>query len=182
MKTNLVPIKVKIGIGTDGKEEYPQFNNLNSDVRASMDWSNYIDAHGTGWHYSEEGHGEGADPDNWYGCTLVPKPFADAAVSKFPDQVQIISESDFEDFYDNDSMSKQETEILDTTVLQGIAARVQLEESSAPTVEPSAEILELRRKALDPNEPNRGIRKNPRRKWKDFKKFSSLQLDPSVPK
>ena len=182
-KTNLMPIKVKLTTGVDGKNQFPKFNDLDSKVRNGMDFATFIDKYGIGWHYSEEGYDEGVEPDTWIACTLVPKAFADAAAEKFSDQVTIISEAEFEDFYDNDAMSKQSTEHLDTKELQGLVARIQLEEmASAPTVEPSPEILELRKKMLDPNDPKPGIRKNPRRKWKDKKKLSGFSLDPSVPK
>ena len=181
-KTNLIPIKVRIKIGADGRHEYPQFNNLDSVVRDQMDWSKYFDSRGISWHYSQEGFGEGVDPDHWYGVTCVPKPFADAAVERFPDDVEAIPETELQRFYDEEAHVHDETEILDTQVLMGIAARVQLEESTAPTVEPDPEILELRRRVLDPSDPKPGIRRNPNRKRVDFKKRYNISLDKSVPK
>jgi len=175
-KTDLVPIKVKIEHGELKGHKFPEFNNLPVQARKFMDWSHYIDAYGTGWHYSEEGFDEGRAPEYWYACTCVPEDFAVAAADKFSGQVTIITETEFEEFYDNEAMVNQDTEFLDTNALQGLTARIQLEESSAPTVEPSEDILELRRKMLDPDDPKQGIRKNPKKKWKDCKKHSNFGI------
>ena len=183
--TELVPIKVKICLGADGHHKFPAFNNLPQGVRNGLDWSSYFDKHGIGWFYdSLSGFGEtdsdgehsNNDPSCWFGATCVPSAFADAAASAFA-EVTIISEASFRTFYDDRASVFAETEILDVEVLQGLLLRIQLEaDPNAPTVTPSAEILALRAQMLDPESPRRGIRKNPKRKWADFKALAGVTI------
>jgi hypothetical protein len=110
-----------------------------------------------------------------WGATCVPEDFALAVLALFGPSgteekgiVTRISEAEWETFYDERAHAHEETEKLDTAVLQGIAARVALEsDPNAPTKPPSAEILAARAKCLDPDEQNyRGIRKNLDKTWK----------------
>lgn len=193
---NLVPIKVKIVRGPDGKHQYPAFNALAPDLRAHMDWAEFLDAHGIGWHYDKcSGFGESDavnpqvapddehrndDPSCWFGATCVPEPFAQAAAARFPALVTIISEESFERFYDGRAHLHEETEILDLQDLQKLQARLALEAMpNAPTKSPSETILKLREEMLDPDHPRRGIRKNPRRRWADWKATKRLTVHPS---
>jgi len=186
----LVPIKVKIVRAPDGSHGYPQFNRLPAEVRGHLDWSKFFDSHGIGWHYDKlSGFGEvddgtvpaghrhrNDDPDCWYGATCVPEAFAVAAQAEFPSEVEILTEAEFESFYDDRAHVNEDDESLDTDVLQGILARVQLEEKGiAPA--PSAEILAKRARCLDPSDQGaRGIRKNVGRKWADFKKRRGVKI------
>jgi hypothetical protein len=188
---NLVPIKVAILVGSDGKHLYPNFNSLDAGVRAGgKDWSQFFDSHGLGWHYDKlSGLGEkdsGDDPASihlnddtsiWYGMNCVPEDFALAAVAKFPDTVSILTEAEWEAFYDTRAHVHEETEILDLDVLQKLKARLDLEAmDGAPTTDPTAEILALRAQILDPENSKRGIRKNPKRKWADYKLTKGLTI------
>ena len=169
MKTDLVPIQVKLYRRANGEADWPNFNAIESSLRDNKPWSKFIDASGIGWLYDKvENLGTGAD----YGtaCTLVPEGFADAAVILFPLVVTILSEADFEIFHNDRATIRSPIEHLDTDILQGIAARKQLEDLEvAPT--PSAEIIEARTKCLDPSDQDhRGIRKNLKKTWADNKK------------
>lgn len=196
---NLVPIKVKILLGPDGKHQYPPFNQLAPSLRGHLDWATFFDTHGIGWHYDRlsgfgvsdandpqvpAGHEHSnTDPSCWYGVSCVPKPFADAAVAAFPALVSLMSEASLETFYDDRAHAHEETEILDKEDLLALKARIDLEnEPNAPTTPPSAEILALRARMLDPNDPKRGIRKNRNRKWADFKVAKGLSIDQSQAK
>ncbi len=191
---NLVPIKVKICLGADGMHAFPPFNQLPSALRREMDWSKFLDAHGLGWHNDKlSGHGfsdehddavpnghehENHDPSCWYVATCVPKLFADAAVTKWPDLVSKLSEASWASFYDDRAHAHEETQHLDVQELQGLLARIQLEalEVAPP---PSEEILALRKRMLDPNDQKRGIRKSKTRKWADAKKAKGVTIYPS---
>ena len=168
MKSDLIPIMVLLYRRKGEGADWPNLNAIDSAVRGGQPWSKYIDSAGIGWLYDKVSNlGTGADHGT--ACTLVPKPFADAAVAAYPDLISTMTEDEFEDFYDNRSTVNQPTETLDTEVLQGIAARVQLEKDGVAPA-PSAEIVAARAKCLDPAEKDyRGIRKNLKKKWVDAK-------------
>lgn len=177
---DLVPIKVRICIGPDGKHKHPPFNQLDPAIRGHMDWSHFFDVHGLGWHYDQvSGLGESdlndpdvdnssehanPDPACWYGANCLPKPFVDAAVATFPDDVVTLSEASWETFYDERAHVYEDDEVLDADTLVAIDARIRLEESGhAPA--PSQAIVRLRADALNPAKKKRGICTNPRRYW-----------------
>ena len=167
-KLDLVPIKVVLGLRPNGHLDWPAFNRLPANVRGDIEWSKFVDIQGIGWHYDQvESIGKGASVDT--PCTLVPKAFADAAVAMFPEVVFILTEREWEIFYDDRARVEEPEEFLDTEVLQGILARVQLEEKNiAPP--PSQSILDRRVECLDPNNIHtRGIRKNEEKTWKLLK-------------
>ncbi len=178
MKT-LVPIRIKIGRGHDADgmkhAKYPDFNQLKPELRQGMDWCYYIDAYGLGIHYDKvENLGKGAEFE--FACTCVPKSFADAAVKTFGADVEIISEEEWADFFNNRAHHMEDTEHLDTLVLQGILARVELENQGiAP--KPSSEILALRKQCLDPACSDKfGIRKNERKTWAQYKELRGIKI------
>lgn len=175
MKTNLVPIKVILKRRANGEADWPNFNVIDSAKRDGKPWSKFIDSGGIGWLYDKiDNLGTGAP--NGTACTLIPEDFANAAVAEFPTLVSIISEVDFETFYEERAVVRMPTEFLDTDVLQGIVARKQLEDlGEAPA--PSQEIVDARAKCLDPSEQNyRGIRKNLKKKWADAKVDMNVEV------
>ena len=188
---DLVPLKVKIPLNAQGQHAYPKFNLLPEDVRGGMDWSKFIDTHGTGWHYDKvSGHGysdqnnsnvppnhphKNDDPTIWYGCVCVPEPFADAAAAMFPELVEIIDEASFESFYDDRAHVHEEAELLDRDVVDMILTQRKAEaEGLLPP--PSAETLQRRADAMDPSKPNRGLRKNMNRRYADMKAARGLTI------
>lgn len=168
-KTDLVPIRVQIFLGDDGKMDWPNLNLVSAANRGSQDWSTFVDSHGTGWIYDKvENLGLGDDHDT--ACTLVPQAFADEAVSHFPTLVSIITEADFETFYNTKALVKQPDEFMDNEELQGLAARVELE-AAGVIAAPSAAVLAERAKMVDPNDQtSRGIRKNLDKTYADARK------------
>ena len=163
-----------------------------------MDWSKYFDVFGIGWHYDKlSGLGvsdfddpdvdndhphANPDPSCWFGATCVPADFATKAAEMWPDRVELLDEASWEKFYDDRAHVKEPTEHLDTDVLQGIAARVALEQAPnehAPTTAPSAAILAARAKCLDPAcQTHPGIRKNLNRRWADHKAARGITIHP----
>lgn len=179
-KENMVPIKVILHpVFRNNRLEvnYPDFNRIDSSIRKDMPWSHYIDKIGIGWHYDKvENIGLGNDTGAC--CTLVEKDFADAAVNLFPDVVQIMSESEWESFYDARSHVRDPEEFLDTETLQGILARIELEEKQAAPP-PSQSILDRRAKALDPSDTTTpGIRKNENKTWQGLKGRVKITIHP----
>ncbi len=169
--SDLVPIKVQVLRGPSGAV-YPAFNGIASECRGRADWAKFIDRFGGFVYDDRSGFGvadnENPNPDTQFACCLVPLPFARAAVAGWTDRVEILTEAAWEAFYNGRSASLAPTEHLDTTVLQGIVARVALEEKGiAP--KPSAEISVLRKRCLDPSDPLPGIRRNRAKTWEALK-------------
>jgi hypothetical protein len=168
-KTDLVPIKVKVFLGDDGKMAWPNFGLISASIRASQDWATFVDSHGTGWIYDKvENLGLGDDHDT--ACALVPKAFADEAVAHFPTLVSITDEAAFEEFHNNRSLVKQPDQFLDKEELVALNALVQLEAAGVAPA-PSQAALDERAKMLDPTNQNaRGIRKNVNKRYADARK------------
>lgn len=171
---DLVPLRIKITIGTDGRHKYPPFNDLSSDLRDGMDWSQYIDKNG-GWQYDHfSGFGESdtynPDPNCWYGCILVSEAFADEALTKWPDLVEEMNEVQFEDFHDKRAHAHEQSEKYDVEILQALAAKKTL----------GLPLSDEDNRALDPNDPMPGIRKNNKKTWKDKKALMKVKI-PSRP-
>jgi len=171
----LVPIRVKIRHGiVDGRLQhvYPRFNLLDPSVRGDMDWSYFIDQAGTGWHYDKlsgigETDAENPDPDVWWGCIAVPKPFAVAAVARFPDDVETLTEAEFEAFYDQRAHAHESELQADSEALSALKAREDLGEDV------SAE----KAAALDPDDPTPGVRRNTSKTWAGYKAKRKIAID-----
>lgn len=187
----LVAIKVKIPLNSKGHHAYPNFNLLDSSVRGGTDWAKYVDANGGGWHYDKvSGHGfsdannpdvppghkhRNDDPAVWYGCLCVPEPFALAAEAMFPTQVELLSETDFELFHDDRAHAHEPEEIFDKDVVESIMTQRKAEaEGLMPA--PSAAKIQARADAMDPTKTARGVRKNLRRKYVDYKASRGFTL------
>jgi hypothetical protein len=172
--TNLVPIRVKIKKGVvNGKVAhiYPDFNTLSSANRGNLDWSLFIDTSGTGWHYDKVcGFGEAdaynGDVDVWYGCLCVPSAFATEAISLFPDDVEQLSEADFETFYNDRAHAHEPEEIYNTPALEGIKVKQQL----------NVKLSDSDKDALNPDKPNPGINKNHNKTWALYKAKKNITI------
>lgn len=182
MRQDLVPIRVRVKRGVKGGRKcavYPEFNQIPSAIRQGVDWAVFIDTWGIGWHYDKvENIGSGRDEE--YAITAVPEGFASAATELFPSDVRIISEAEAALFYEGRAHVRDEIERLDTEVLTAIAARVQLE-SLGVAPPPSVEIMEARKRCLDPADQNKsGIRANLRRTWKGFLQEEGFTIAPHL--
>lgn len=168
---DLVPIKVTIRKGSNNGQRkliYPNFNIIDESIRNGLKWSYYIDAYGTGWSYDKvENIGKGNETGACVTC--VPKDFADAAISLFPLDVQILSESEMADFWDNRSHVYEPDEHVDIDALQAIKLK---EDLGVATPEKA--------NAINPLNETKGIRKNKNKKWVDFKADKKITLDVSV--
>lgn len=173
----LVPLKVKIGLHDRddgnghkaGHAKYPNFNLIASSIRKGMDWSQYIDTFGIGLHYDKTcGHKEesvDSPQGEQMACMCVPSDFADAAVAAFPGEVSIIPEAELETFYNDKAHAHEPEELVDSDVLQAIAAKEAV----------GAEVPE-KTDALNPLSDARGIRKNTNKKWADFKTKAGVSI------
>lgn len=180
----LVPIKVRIGLNSKRQHDYPNFNLVSSEVRKGMDWSNYIDAFGTGWHYDKVcGHRETDEGNDQvpmghrhrntevgvqFGVMCVPEDFALEAESLFPNAVEILDEDELQSFYEERCTVFEPDEEIDKDVVDHLMMKQKLEDAGllpAPTEAEKAS----RRRMLDKEQNVPGIRKNKRKRWADFK-------------
>lgn len=168
MARDLVPLKIKIGLKRNGHALYPDFNSLN-EVRKSgyEDWSKYIDVMGSGWFYDTCcGHGEDSqDSPNGqqWGVLLVPKKFVVEAVANFPDTCSQLTEAELETFYDNHAASRISDVDVDEKALQPFVVREQLGVRLTPEEETA------KAKAIDPDDPTPGLKRNKQKRWTDLK-------------
>jgi len=155
---DLVALKVRIGQRANKRAEYPDFNALA--VVKGQDWSHYVDMVGGGWHYDKvAGHDveeAGSPRGTQWGCLLVDEDFANQAVAAFPSVCSIIPEAEFADFHDNRAHAHEPEVNEDLDAIQNLTNRRALGE-----VIPQAEID----KALDPDDPTPGRRRNTGKTW-----------------
>lgn len=169
----LVPLKVEIGLKSDGSHDFPNFNEINPNLRDGLDWSIYIDQFG-GWHYDQiSGHVDddpldGSPRGTWIGMLLVPDAFAQAAVTQFPTKCSIITEAKAQGFYEQRGHVRDPEIREDTDVLQAIKAKRDL---AIP--EDQADL-----DALNPDHPALGRRRNKRKTWAGFKTAEGVTIKP----
>jgi hypothetical protein len=161
---------VKIGLKPNGHAKYPNFNALAAVQATGMDWAKYVDIHGLSWHYDKtSGHQEDTPDSPWgqqWGVLIVPEEFASQAVAAFPDVCARLTEAGLEAFYDEKAHAHEQDERIDLPVLEGIRAKQAIGRPLTPQQE----------KALDPDDDTPGIRKNPKRKWQDFKRLVNVTI------
>lgn len=170
----LVPLKVKIGLKSEGGKKlhaFPDFNQIDSVLRDNMDWSYFVDKFG-GWHYDQvSGHADdnpadGTPQGNWDGMLCVPNDFAQAAVALFPTQCSTLNETEAEIFYDTRCHIRDAAIKEDVNVLQAIKAKRDL-----GIVEDQADL-----DALNPDHPASGRRRNKRKDWVGFKAVEGVTI------
>ncbi len=179
----LVPLKVKILI--KGKEWsnykqrghafYPDFNLLQCIIDAGLDWSYYVDQYGGGWHYDKQSGHKEEDGDNsphglQWGVLLVPEEFAEQAEALYPKQTEIISEAEFETFYNDRAHAHEASEKLDADILAGIKSKQDL----------GLDITAEQTAALNPEDPTPGIVKNKNKIFTDYKTVTGITIKPGV--
>ncbi len=167
---NLVPLKIKIGKRENGSAKYPDFNRIKVVQDLAIDWSVYIDSKGTGWHYDKTSSHSDNTVDSpfgqQFGSILIPKEFADEAIDMFPEECTILTEEEFEDFYDNKAHVKDSEEIID----EGILTKIKLKKDLGLKLTAEQE------DAIDIEKEQKGITKNKNKKWKDYKLSKGIKI------
>lgn len=169
----LVPLKVKIRL-KDHKGQtthaFPPFNQLGPEIIGDVDWSYYVERHG-GWFYDRLSGHKDHDADSpqgeWHGMILVPRDFADAALSQFPDQVERLTDAQAQQFYEARVTVNQPNEFTDADALKEIAARR----------DAGLEDNEDVQNALDPEHPALGVRKNRMKTWAGLKATRDVEVE-----
>ncbi len=166
-----VPIKVQIGLRANGHHDHPNWDLLPlAAVRDERPEDHQI----VKWHYDKvSGHDQespGSPRGVWFGMMVVTSVMASEAVATFPGIVTIMSDAEAQDFWENFALINQPDDDMDTDRLIALKARrdlmVAVESSPNDINQLDIEI----RAALDRNDRgNRGVVKNPRRRWNDAK-------------
>jgi len=181
-RKELVPIRVRIKRGVvDGQKQaiYPNFNLIDHAIRKGLPWSVYIDVEGIGWEYDKVNNiGKG---DEFGTCvTCVPEDFAVASASLFPDDVTIMTELEYKEFYEGRVTMDEPDEVIDNQVVDGIIKRLQLNsllsQQEKTEIKYKPGLTEREKIALDPSNDVLGIRKNKRKRWLDRKASLGLKI------
>ena len=169
---DLVPIKVKIGLKSNGHALYPDFNTLPIVIASGLDWAIYIDRnYKPAWLYDCCGHQEeepGSPLGTQFGMILVPAAFAAEAVAAFPATVSQLSEAEATTFYDTKHAKEFDEEILDEVVLSAIKAKKEF----VPPIPLTAQ----QNKALDPTDDTPGVRPNQDKTFVGFKSRRGITI------
>ena len=175
---DLVPIlfKIRPGVTTDGKRryQYPAFHTLDKSVTDGLEWNQYVDAKGIGFHYDQTITLAGGAPEQLVG-TCVPESYAKVLVTEFKGAVEVVSEEVFEDFYNNKAHVLDPVEIIDNNILQSIILRKQAEDMNLVAT-PAEHVIRYRADALDPQKNVPGIRENINKYWQSFKRLRGVSI------
>lgn len=162
---DLVPIKVKIGLRSNGHADHPDWYKLPlaENIEPATQMS-------SGWHYDKKyGHREsGLDSPigmQW-GMLLVTPRFAREAKEVFPDLVIELTETEAEDFWDNRVTAHVAENRADVNILQVLQIELSLRKELGQDV---ATLKVKIAKALDPNDNEPGLKKNQQKKFIDAK-------------
>ena len=174
MSQELVPIKVKIGLRSNGHADHPDWTRLPM-INSDSDVRQYCPS---GWIYDKScGHQE-ASVDSpmgmQWGCLLGTRKFVDEALATFPELITELTEAEFQDFYNNKARKHLSENSYDVDVLKGLETELNLREKLAQdTTDLKVKIA----KALDPNNDERGIKKNKERYWADYKVLKDISVE-----
>lgn len=185
--SDMKALMVKIGLNPNGQAKYPSFNDLVEVQNSGMDWSYYVDRRGFGWGYDRQsGHDEetlDSPRGQQWGVLIVPPAFADEAVEVFPDQCVIVSEVKLKDFWENKVTAHLAEDDIDQKAMDSLSKQIELirdaQDAGISNVQLDGRLVSLRnriKKALDLDDPEPGIRKNHRKKWKDFKTKFGIKI------
>jgi hypothetical protein len=166
----LVPLKVEIGLKTNGHAKYPNFNLLQVVKDSGLDWCVYVDTYGTGWMYDntsghKDGNGHSSLGKQW-GMLLVPQTFADQAILSFSSECTKLTDTEAGIFYESYVTVYNDSEIISSNILTDIKAKQDLGKELTPE----------QIKALDPNDPTPGICNNPLKTWIGMKNKKSITI------
>lgn len=187
----VVPLQVTIGLRPNGHADHPAWEQLPliaaalpaRPTRERIDQE--VRRHWLGsWHYDKTSGHEDDTPESprgqQFGLLFVSRAFADAALATFPALVTELTQTQAREFWDSRAMIRLRDEDEDETVLQGLLLRRQLlQATNAPASALTALDTRIRR-ALDPDDPEPGVRRNPLRRFATAQARLGLTWHPSV--
>ncbi len=172
---DLVPIKVKIGLRTNGHADHPDWQRLPLSLSENPATHMFH-----GWKYDKTcGHKE-ASADSplgmQWGMMLVTEQLANEAVATFPETITIMTEAEAETFWNEKAHAHMPENKTYFQVLQALQTELSLRESLGQNTDVlKAKIV----KALDPDDDTElGLKKDKQKYWADAK----TRLDISIKK
>ena len=175
--TDVVPIKVQIllkRVRGEVRHDYPDWTTLPLEA---VDGEDHSDHQIVKWLYDKVSGHEDDDVDSpkgqQFGVMCVTRKFASQAMAAFPGRITVLTEAELQDFWDNRAMIRLRDLRRDVDALQGLKVERDLQ------IDVGGDVTALDvtiRDALDPLKDERGIRKDPRRRWADFKAKSGLNV------
>lgn len=197
MPTLIVPIKVKIALRPNGHADHPAWERLpmiaselvalaselgRPVTREEVDGQVRKRVVGS-WCYDKTSGHQTDTPDSPYGMQwgmlLVTKAFADEAVATFPGIVTIMTQTECRTFWDNKAMVRLTDEDRDHELLQALLTERQLRASLNQTSVLATLDARIAR-ALDPDDPEPGVKRNFLRRWATAKVRLGVDFDPTV--
>lgn len=178
---DLVALKVCIRLTDAGMASYPSFSDLPCVKASGLDWSDYVDRHGSGWMYDKtSGHKEvstDSPAGQQWGLLLVPEIFAMEADQAFPDDVEILNETEAADFWENKGTAHLDDVKRDADTLNALDTERRLKVALG---QDTAELDGRIAKALDPDDLTPGVRRdrNVAKRLADFKQRRGATIKP----
>lgn len=172
MATDVVPIKAKIGLRPNGHADHPDWQKL--PLAASADPASHMIAK---WKYDKTSGHQEATPDSprgmQWGMLLVTRQFADEALATFPEIITELSEAEAQAFWETKAHAHVPQNRADVQQLQALQAELSLREAVGQDVT----ALKTRiSRALDPDDPEPGLRKNRLKLWADAKQCLDVSI------
>jgi len=177
---HVVPLRIRIGLRPGGREaDHPNWNvvplphvgQLHGDGTNPDDY-----VHGS-WHYDSCCGHQDSTPDSpigmQWGVRLVTPAFAQAAIASLGAEYQasILSEADWEAFYDNHCRGHMPENRANMPVLEALKLELDLRTALG---EDTTALKAKIKKALDPDDAEPGFRRDLERHWQGFKKCHGL--------
>ena len=168
----LIPLKVKIGLRPNGHADHPDWSRL--PLALADDPARHM-FHG--WQYDKtSGHAE-STPDSpigvQFGVVLVTAQFAREALTTFPALIEVLTEAQLETFWDDKARGHMPADRVDLEALDALNLERQLRVGIG---QPAAALNARIARALDPDDPQPGKRKDHLRRWADAK----VRLDVTI--
>lgn len=169
---DLVPIKVKIGLRSNGHADHPDWYKLPlaQEIEPATQMS-------SGWHYDKtSGHKESSldSPIGMqWGLLFVTPRFAKEAKQVFPKLIFELTEAEAKDFWENRCTAHIPENKADVNVLQALQAELALrKELGQDTIDLKIKIA----KALNPEDSEPGLRKNKQKKFDEAKQALDISI------
>ena len=185
----VVPLLVTIGLRRTGngirEADHPNWRDVllpPAADRLSGDGTRPEDFTLGSWHYDKKSGHDDDDPvsplDTQRGVRLVTPAFAANAIARFggpPYNMRLLTEAQWEAFYDNRVRGHMRAARTDTDVLLALKSELDLRTAAGLS---TAAILARIAKALDPDDDEPGVKRDRMRRWATFKAAQSLIIPP----
>ena len=181
----LVVIGIRVGPGGRREADHPNWALVLLPPpadRLSGDGTQREDFTLGSWHYDKCCGHDTVPPDSplntQRGVRLVTPEFAANALVVFPATMSILTEAQWEAFYDNHVRGHMPENRVNIEALNALKVELDLRTALASPAPVLAALRAKIAKALDPDDAEPGIRADPLRRWASFKTAQSIVIPP----